>query len=135
MDKTLRVWSLQNGQCLKILQGHTDSIQGLAVTSDGRITISGSADETLKVWNLESGECIKTCKHTRGVDRVLVTSSGNRALSYDGKADVQIWDLADGKCLNSFKVEDSITVEITPDGKKALFNKMGMEENSRLHCR
>lgn len=38
--------------------GHTDLVNAVAVTSDGRLAISGSWDTTLKVWDLERGTVI-----------------------------------------------------------------------------
>ena len=58
-DKTLKVWNLDTGQCLKTLQGHTNVVAALTVIADGRV-VSGSHDGTLKVWNIDIGECIKT---------------------------------------------------------------------------
>jgi len=57
-DPILQVWDLVKGRCLSTLEGHTESVNGLAVTPDGREAVSGSDDNTLRVWDVESGECI-----------------------------------------------------------------------------
>ena len=38
------------------LLGHTDSIDGVAITPDGRTVVSCSSDGTARVWDLDSGE-------------------------------------------------------------------------------
>ncbi|MEG4099510.1 WD40 repeat domain-containing protein, partial [Microcoleus sp. Pol17_C1] len=40
------------------LNGHTSSVNAVAVTPDGKRAISGSDDKTLKVWDLSSGNLI-----------------------------------------------------------------------------
>ena len=56
-DKTLRKWDLNTGQCLQILEGHTDCVY-CVIESHG-ILFSGSDDKTIRVWN-QSGKCIQT---------------------------------------------------------------------------
>ncbi|MEH1921859.1 hypothetical protein [Nostoc sp.] len=48
------------GRLLRTLNGHSDSVLGVAVTPNGQQVISASSDKTLKVWNLATGEVIAT---------------------------------------------------------------------------
>ena len=59
-DKTLRLWDLESGQTLRTLEGHTDWVNAVAVTPDGRRAVSGSEDRTLRLWDLESGQTLHT---------------------------------------------------------------------------
>jgi hypothetical protein len=45
---------------LRTLEGHTDGVNGVAVTADGRRAVSTSGDQTLKVWDLETDMLIAT---------------------------------------------------------------------------
>jgi len=47
-----------NLRALGTLEGHSDSVNGVAVTPDGRRAVSASDDKTLKVWDLESGRTL-----------------------------------------------------------------------------
>jgi len=51
MDKTFKVWNGQSGQCLKTLQGHTDTIQAVAALRSG-LVVSESEDNTLNAFSL-----------------------------------------------------------------------------------
>lgn len=44
---------------VRTLSGHSNWVNGVAVTSEGKI-VSGSEDKTLKVWALETGEELLT---------------------------------------------------------------------------
>ena len=54
----------------------------MAVSGDGRLAVSGSADKTLKVWELASGRELRTLAgHTDGVNAVAVSGDGRLAVS------------------------------------------------------
>ena len=58
VDNTLKVWDVQNGQCLQTLQGHTDVVRTVAALSNGQV-VSGSRNEigsrhNIKVWEIPS---------------------------------------------------------------------------------
>jgi WD40 repeat protein len=55
-DRTLRLWDLDSGQCLRTLRGHSDSVRALAVLEGGCRALSGSDDSTLRLWDLDSGQ-------------------------------------------------------------------------------
>ena len=59
---------------LRTLAGHSASVNGVAVTADGRRAVSASWDNTLKVWDLESGQELRTLAgHSDSVTGVAVT--------------------------------------------------------------
>jgi hypothetical protein len=51
VDRTIRIWDINTGQCLKILHGHTGSIFSVCVAGD-RI-VSGSDDNTIRIWAMQ----------------------------------------------------------------------------------
>ncbi len=110
------------GALLRTLEGHSDSVHGVAVTPDGRRAISASADNTLKVWDLERGNCLRTLEgHTRGVACVAITPDGRCAISGSWDETLKVWDLEAGTCLRT--LEDSwevLGMAVTPDGRRAI---------------
>jgi WD40 repeat protein len=60
-DKTLRLWQVASGRCLRTFEGHTHSVSSVFLCPDGRYALSGSWDNTLKLWaldwELEDREC------------------------------------------------------------------------------
>ncbi len=65
------------GRLLRTLNGHSDVVNAVAVTADGKRAISGSDDNTLKLWNLETGEeLFYLIGHCDSVIGVAVTPVG-----------------------------------------------------------
>lgn len=56
-DKTLKLWSLRDGSCLKTFEGHSNSILNCQFLASALQFVSSSSDGLLKVWNVSSGEC------------------------------------------------------------------------------
>ncbi|HLW64708.1 MAG TPA: serine/threonine-protein kinase [Gemmataceae bacterium] len=52
----IQVFNLERGEPLSSLAGHTNKVFGLAVSADGRIGMSVSADETVAIWDLVQGK-------------------------------------------------------------------------------
>ncbi len=51
---------MESGRELRTLTGHSDRVNGVAMSADGRRAVSASRDKTLKVWDLETGAVVAT---------------------------------------------------------------------------
>ncbi|MDB6174113.1 MAG: afsR [Chthoniobacteraceae bacterium] len=111
------------GGLIYILEGHVGSVNGVAVSADGRRAVSASDDETLRVWDLETGRCLRILKgHSFWVNGVAVSADGRRAVSASDDETLRVWDLESGRCLytlegHSFWVNG---VAMSADGHRAV---------------
>ncbi|MEG4927697.1 WD40 repeat domain-containing protein, partial [Microcoleus sp. F10-B2] len=108
---------------LRTLEGHSNSVNAVAVTADGKQAISSSFDKTIKVWDLRTGKEEFTLKgHSDSVNAVAVTADGKRAISGSSDNTIKVWDLTTGH--EEFTLtghRDSVkAVAVTPDGKLAI---------------
>lgn len=55
-DRTLRVWDVTTGYCVKTIRGHGDWIRDVSPSFDGRWLVSGGNDQTARLWDASSGE-------------------------------------------------------------------------------
>ncbi|KAK2761089.1 nuclear distribution protein pac-1a [Colletotrichum kahawae] len=53
-DKTLRIWDVSTGYCLKTLQGHSDWVRDVHPSADGRFLLSSGDDRTGRLWDISS---------------------------------------------------------------------------------
>ena len=91
-DTTLRLWSVADATCVRLLLGHTAAVLAVAVTPDGAYAASGSEDCSLRIWHLGSGRCMRTLSsHTQPVSHVAFNGSGKLLASGGGK-EVCVWD-------------------------------------------
>lgn len=85
-DFSIRLWDLVSGECLKVFDGHTDSVTCLQF--DSYKIVSGSLDSSVKFWNIDTGMCEQTIDWVRSeghrgivrnlkFDQWLMISSGD----------------------------------------------------------
>lgn len=89
LDNTIKVWSLETGECFQTLFGHVQGIWTLAY--DKLRLISGSHDGSLKLWDIESGlpmHCLDG--HSSAVTSVAL--SDTKVVSADDQGEVRIFD-------------------------------------------
>eukprot|EP00602_Paraphysomonas_sp_CaronLab_P009142 CAMPEP_0185028138 /NCGR_PEP_ID=MMETSP1103-20130426/13700_1 /TAXON_ID=36769 /ORGANISM="Paraphysomonas bandaiensis, Strain Caron Lab Isolate" /LENGTH=471 /DNA_ID=CAMNT_0027562447 /DNA_START=210 /DNA_END=1625 /DNA_ORIENTATION=- len=119
-DWTVRVWDLDKGELLRVLQGgHSGGVECIAllggyVDSNARmhtpymckwennrlsrhpIIVSGGRDATVRVWDMETGSLYRTLEDVSPVCCVAVSGSGCRPVIATGGTDsaaLQMWDL------------------------------------------
>lgn len=66
-DGTVRVWSLETGECERILEGHSGGVNGVSVTADGHLVATDSDDNTVRIWSPTTGQCVRVIKDDCGV--------------------------------------------------------------------
>ena len=55
-DKTLRIWDVTTGYCLKTLKGHIDWVRVVTPSLDGRWLLSAGNDQVPRLWDANTGE-------------------------------------------------------------------------------
>lgn len=119
-DNTLHVWDMETGERLRIMQGHTGSVDAVSITPDGQFAISGSSDYSLRVWNLKLGDCQENlANHLKAIS---IAPGGRRAVSRSKDNILRVWNLETSECQKILEYQTSRVdaVSITPDSRWAV---------------
>ena len=139
--ETIKLWDIKESRYTKVLEGHTDYVYSLAITSDGKTTVSGSKDSTIKIWDIESGKCIKTLEgHTSSVFSVVISPDGKTIISRSSDDIIKVWDIQSGKCnYTIYNINDKSAIIIFSDGyfnaSKEDINKFIRIDDTSTSCR
>ncbi|EPB80681.1 WD domain, G-beta repeat protein [Ancylostoma ceylanicum] len=101
VDKSVRIWSLINGDCLKVLTPHTHKVTCSILASDDSFLVTGSSDSSAKVIDIESGEVLRSfTEHTGSVVSLQLTMNNQFLITGSGDFIVQMWSLLTGRCIS-----------------------------------
>ena len=91
------------------MEGNTDSIKCVAVTSDYKYFVSGSVDKTIRVWNLLKKRQTNVLKgHLNEVTTLAVTCNNKYIISGSLDNTIRIWYISKKKQKSFFNFDDSI---------------------------
>jgi WD40 repeat protein len=86
----VKVWNAASGKLLGTLREHTDVVESVAWSPDGKRLASSSTDNA-KVWDADSGKRLPTGVKGNFVGHKMArTSNGKRLAKCDGH-DVVVW--------------------------------------------
>jgi len=98
--------------------GHTEAVNCVAFSPDGKTAFSGGDDDTIRLWDLHSFKQIRTFTEPFGaVHGICVSPNGNLLIcaGYDHR--MRIWNLTTGTQISVFDCGcEAQTVAISPNG-------------------
>ncbi len=154
---TITAWELATGQRRHALDGHSDIVYTLAVSSDGEQLLSGSADRSLNLWEIATGQRIRhfpgrphlfvtetddterkqettgnAWGHGAAVFAAIFLPNGKQAISTSLDQHLCWWDLTTGRRTHSIlpNHQGVGAVALSPDGRYLL---VGTHSGDLLH--
>jgi WD40 repeat protein len=108
-DRDIIILDAITGSQTAILSGHTDDVNCLTFSSDGKSLVSGSDDKTVKLWDMQTGGVVKTfCGHTNWVWSVSISADCTRIASGSGDNTTRLWDIQTGECFCTIEQQDIV---------------------------
>jgi glucose/arabinose dehydrogenase len=96
--------AVESGEPLRILQGHTDSVNSVAWSPDGKILASASDDGTIRLWDTAGGKGPRVLEgHQDAVNSVAWSPDGNTLASASDDETIRLWDATSGELIRSLR--------------------------------
>ena len=91
----IRIYNINDGSLVKILQGHTDQVNGLTLINNSTLA-SSSSDKTIRIWDLNTyDEKFNLAGHTSAIFGLkLLSSSLLASASID--TTIKLWNTTNG---------------------------------------
>ncbi|NEO63017.1 MAG: hypothetical protein F6J98_22280 [Moorea sp. SIO4G2] len=105
VDKTVKLWDINSGEELAILESHSAPVLTIAISADSKTIASAGSDKTIKLWDVDSRQLLRTLSGNDGwVWSVAISPDGNTLVSGGEDGTIRIWSLV----LNPISFEQEI---------------------------
>jgi len=132
-DKTIKLWHLESGRCLRTLKGHNKPVFSIALSADGQYAVSGGDDHELMFWDLASGQYLYRFQPgIQALRTVSLASDSLRALTGGFDGELHLWDVVNSRSLATLKghTEGVLSTQISSDGRYAISG--GLDKSVRF---
>lgn len=105
-----------------VLRGHTNIINRMAWSPDGRYLASPASDKTIRIWDVQNVECTAVLEgHNEQVNCVAWSHDGQQLASGSNDGGVQLWSTNTWKTIIRLKHYSKVcSVGWSPDGSKLM---------------
>jgi WD40 repeat protein/CHAT domain-containing protein/tetratricopeptide (TPR) repeat protein len=98
--------------------GHSDHLNAVAFSPDGRQVLSGSTDRTVKLWDVSTGALLRTLEHASRVNGVAFSPDARLGVSASDDQ-IKLWDMQSGRLLRTLRRTGGLyCILFSPDGKR-----------------
>ncbi len=125
----VNVWDVATAAKIRTLEGHTDGVNAVAFSHNGKMIASGSNDNTLKLWDAATGRELRTLKDDQyWIKDVAFSPDDLRVAGGTYGNRIMVWDTASGAEINKLysKYQNVESVAFNRDGKR-LAGAVGIE--------
>jgi len=138
LDKNVKIWDVtaidadpkgparSNTRLLYTLSGHTNYVNSVAFSPDGRTIASASQDGTVKLWNVADGAQIWNAEHNDAFAYSVTFRPDGKVLAVVWGGELVLLDPSNGeKILQGYQTKEGgiTTAAFSRDGKYLAFNE------------
>jgi len=115
------------GALIRILAGHTGTVNSVALSADGRTLVSGSWDKTIRLWEVATGRELRRFEgHTGYVNSLALSGDGRTLVSGFEDTTIRLWEVATGQQIASWTGNGAaLATDISGDGRTVVVGDAG----------
>lgn len=118
-DRSVRLWDVLSGACVRHMTGHKSTIYALAFSSCGRFLCSAGGGGRILVWDVATAHLLADLwSHTDTIHRLTFSREGTILTSGGMDCAVKLWDFT--KLMSEFDLDEvasnSPNVRVATDG-------------------
>ena len=103
-DKTTRIWDVQTGRMLRVLDVHRDNVTSIAFGPGVRTIASASLDKTVVVSDVRTGKTLLTMQgHADDVNAIAYSPDGKTLASGSRDETINLWDATTGELIHAIE--------------------------------
>ncbi|MCX5414948.1 protein kinase [Streptomyces sp. NBC_00059] len=131
-DRTARLWDLESGACIRVLDGHSHhKVESVRLSADGRYVLSGCQDGTVRLWRAHDGTCLRVMDgHRHGVSWMRFSPDGRSALVGASGNMIRFWNLESARAPMTLEAERAQADTAGATGGDRLVAHRGYAANS-----
>ncbi|HEX4797469.1 MAG TPA: c-type cytochrome domain-containing protein [Humisphaera sp.] len=119
-NKTLKLYSTQDGSAIAAVKKHTDWITAIAFSPDGVLLASADRAGGMWVWESKTArEFYNLAGHKAGITAVAFRDDSNVLASASEDGTIKLWDMQEGKNIKSWNAHGGgvLSLAFTHDGR------------------
>ncbi|KAJ7145660.1 quinon protein alcohol dehydrogenase-like superfamily [Mycena epipterygia] len=107
-DQTVRIWSMESGNAVRVLEGATNQSWSGAFSPDGELIAAGAGDRMVRIWRIDTGELLHTLGGFRDWIRSLSFSLDSLHLAAGAAGGtLRIFNAESGACEQNWQIDSS----------------------------
>jgi WD40 repeat protein/tRNA A-37 threonylcarbamoyl transferase component Bud32 len=100
VDRTMRLWDLQTGECRRLFTRFKGTVWSVAFSPDARLGLTTSESSPIKIWDLNTGDEVRILSgHKKSTRCAAFSHDGRYVVSCSYDRTVRLWDAATGQEL------------------------------------
>ncbi|KAF9575985.1 hypothetical protein EC968_000948 [Mortierella alpina] len=114
-DKTAKIWSMSQDECLFDLTAHTAAVYDMTwaprevASKEPRILATASFDTSVRLWDANTGDCLRVLsRHVEAVYTVAFNPTGTHLATGSPDHTINIWRVQDGTLVKTYQGEGGI---------------------------